>query len=85
MLENGASADPNEVAPDANGRLVHKSGVPVAVGPHGPRSRGVDAGAERAKAAVLAGKMTANDASASLDMKPVQAGKGYKTRESKAG
>lgn len=54
VLENGQSADPNEVAPDATGRLVHSSGVPVAVGPHGPRSRGVYPDAERAKQATKA-------------------------------
>lgn len=42
VLEDGSVADPREVAPDERGRLVHKSGVAVAVGPHGPRSRGVD-------------------------------------------
>lgn len=92
VLENGASADPNEVAPDASGRLVHTSGVPVAVGPHGPRSRGVDPVAERAKA-VSAGTISVDDARASQglpavgakDMTPEKPRRGYATREIKAG
>ncbi len=82
VLENGASADPNEVAPDAFGRLVHKSGVAVAVGPHGYRSRGVDPVAERAKqsAAKPRGKQPVSD----KDMKADTA-QNYSTREMKAG
>lgn len=41
VLETGAFADPNECAPDAAGVLRHVSGVAVAVGPHGHRSRGM--------------------------------------------
>lgn len=50
VLENGEPADPKEVKPDAKGVLRHSSGVAVAVGPHGPKSTGVDVEAERAKA-----------------------------------
>lgn len=42
VLENDEAADPRDVAPDEKGILRHKSGVAVAIGPHGPRSRGVD-------------------------------------------
>lgn len=67
--------DPSEVAPDAAGMLKHKSGVAVAMGPHGPKSRSVDPDEERAKAKKPATK----------DMKPADAKAPYTTRESKAG
>lgn len=77
VLENGVAADPDEVAPDAAGVLKHKSGVAVAMGPHGPKSRGVDAGEERAKAS--------KPALSTKDMKPgAQPKQVYTTRESKA-
>lgn len=87
ILDDGTSVDPNEVAPDNAGVLMHKSGIAVAVGPHGPRSRGVDPDEERAKKAKpaddkppVAGK---ND---TKDMKPKDDPKAaYTTRESKAG
>lgn len=50
ILENGVTADPNEVSFDENGLLRHKSGVAVAYGPHGPRSTGVDVDQERKRA-----------------------------------
>jgi len=50
VLDDGAFVDPNEVAPDDAGVLRHKSGIAVAIGPYGPRSRGVDL-SEVAKAA----------------------------------
>jgi hypothetical protein len=43
VLADGTPADPAEVAPGADGVLRHKSGVAVAYGPHGPRSRGMSA------------------------------------------
>ena len=46
VLEDGSFADPREVAPDAGGVLRHKSGAAVALGPHGPRSSGVDVEAD---------------------------------------
>jgi hypothetical protein len=42
VMECGGVADPAEVAPDADGVLRHADGRAVAMGPHGPRSRGVD-------------------------------------------
>lgn len=51
VLENGKAADPNEVAPDKDGVLRHKSGVAVGIGPHGPLSMGVDPEEERSAAA----------------------------------
>lgn len=43
VLEDGSSANPNEVAPDERGVLRHKDGMAVAIGAHGNhRSRGVD-------------------------------------------
>lgn len=41
VLSDGTPADPNDVAPGADGVLRHKGGVAVAYGPHGPRSRGM--------------------------------------------
>lgn len=68
VLEDGRAADPLEVDM-IDGVLTHSSGVAVAIGPHGPKSRGVDVEAERAKAAVA---------------KPSKK-RGYKTRDVKAG
>lgn len=69
VLEDGTAADPKEVKPDDKGVLRHSNGMAVAVGPHGPKSTGVDVEAERAK---------------SKDVKPSGSQRGYKTRESKA-
>lgn len=69
VLEDGSSADPKDVAPDAAGVLRHKSGMAVAMrSPGVPSSRGVDPDVERAK-----------------DVKPEKPKGGYKTRETKAG
>lgn len=54
VMEDGSAGDPREIAPGDDGVLRHKDGRAVAYAPHGPRSRGVDADAERAKAAVAA-------------------------------
>lgn len=70
VLEDGLAADPNEVAPDKDGRLRHASGRYVVMRGDVPSSRGVDADAERKKASKVA---------------PEEAPKrGYKTREAKA-
>lgn len=70
VLEDGSFADPREVTTDESGKLVHKSGVAVAMrSPGVPSSRGVDPEEERAKA---------------KDMKPEAPKRNYKTRESKA-
>lgn len=45
VLEDGDVVDPNDVAPDESGRLVHKSGVKVAMKGSVPHSRGVDVSA----------------------------------------
>lgn len=74
ILENGASGDPNDVSRDTFGRLIHKSGVAVATGPHGYRSRGVDPVAERAKAL-----------EAATPAEPKPAKRGYATRDQRAG
>lgn len=49
VLEDDTAADPNEVAPDDAGVLRHKGGLAVAIGPNGPRSRGVDVGGAKAE------------------------------------
>lgn len=71
VLENGSPANPDDCAPDASGRLVHKSGIPVAMRGAVPSSRG----------------MSAEDIAAlgsNREMKPAPSGKGYRTRASKA-
>lgn len=70
VLEDGSSADPSEVAPDAKGVLRHKDGKAVAMRGDVPRSRGVDVDVERAKAK-----------SSAREMKPQPQGLGYLTRE----
>lgn len=45
VLADGRVVDPRYVRSDAAGVLWHEDGTPVAVGPHGPRSRGVDVAA----------------------------------------
>jgi hypothetical protein len=72
VLEDGASADPADVATDKNGVLRHKDGRAVATRGNAYSSRGVDTDAERAKA------------SKARDVKPEEPKRGYKTRESKA-
>jgi hypothetical protein len=67
VMEDGSCGDPREIKRDADGKLVHRDGRKVAYAPHGPRSRSVDAEAERG---------------ASKNMRPQQTGKGYLTRES---
>lgn len=42
VLEDDEVVDPAEVSADESGRLVHSSGVPVAIRAGVPRSRGVD-------------------------------------------
>jgi hypothetical protein len=84
VLEDGRTVDPCEVAPDEAGVLRHASGVAVAMrSPGVPRSRGVDAAAERAKAEANAdpdGKAKGKGKA----MKPDDKDPAYKTRESKA-
>lgn len=98
IMEDGSSGDPREIAPDKSGKLAHSDGRKVAYAPHGPRSRSVDAEAERAKAAAAdkkskeaKDKKPADDdgkaAGAKVvgkDMKPEAKQPGYTTRESKA-
>lgn len=48
VLEGGDVAHPRDVVADAKGKLVHKSGVPVAMKGEVPHSRGVDADAAKA-------------------------------------
>jgi hypothetical protein len=93
VLENGESGDPREVAPDKGGVLRHSNGMAVAIGPYGPRSRGVDADSERAKAAAAVEKVEREAkaerapiaAEEAKDMKSEPPKRAYKTREAKAG
>lgn len=94
VMEDGSVADPSEVRRDAAGVLRHRDGRAVAMRDDVPRSRSVDADAERAKQAG-AEKPTrpkkrpdadkADDpAGDSKAMKPDDQQQLYKTRESKA-
>lgn len=75
VLEDGAVADPAEVAPDHAGVLRHTSGIAVAVGPYGPRSRGVNL-AEVAAKKEAAKVLPRRD----RQMKPAIPGVKYETR-----
>lgn len=79
-LENGAVADPADVSPGDDGRLVHSSGVAVAMKGGVPSSIGVDPEVERAKA---------SPAPVDREIRPAPARTptrkpGYKTRSKKA-
>lgn len=80
VMEDGSCGDPREIAEGADGVLRHTDGRSVAYRPDGvtPRSRGVNAEQERAKAAARGG------GGSSKDMKPEGQRKPYRTRESKA-
>jgi hypothetical protein len=92
VLESGAVADPNEVAPDETGALRHNSGVAVAMRGPVPSSRGVDADTERAKAAAEAAEKAeeakanagtepaATEVNDDREMKASAGAKKYKTR-----
>jgi len=94
VLEDGRTVDPVEVGTDDAGRLMHSSGVPVAMRGQVPHSRGVDAPeAERAKSVTILkvdGKLSKKQADEmrkaieqDKDVKPEDNKPGYKTRESK--
>lgn len=73
ILETDEVADPSDVAPDDKGVLRHKDGRAVAYAAHGPRSRSVDAGAERAKVDAARRAKAAEDAKKAADKAPDQA------------
>lgn len=86
VLADGRVADPNHVAPDAQGILRHQDGVAVALGPHGPSSRSVEVDVERAKATsdAEAERLKAQaSAHGGRELQPA-AGKPYRTRDLKA-
>lgn len=82
IMADGSFGDPNDVGHGADGRLRHRDGRPVAYGPHGPLSAGVDVDVERAKAARrdMQPEPAAEEPKHATDMKPA-AGKGYRTRK----
>jgi len=86
VMEDGSFGDPREIRPGKDGVLTHKDGRKVSYAPHGPRSRGVDADAERAKIGKLAAKPSTGDATTTTarDMKAEPPKRGYVTRETKA-
>jgi hypothetical protein len=53
VMEDGSCGDPREIEIGSDGVLRHRDGRAVAMAPHGPRSRSVDADAERAKSRSL--------------------------------
>lgn len=72
VLEDGDVVDPNDVAPNEAGRLVHVSGRMVAMRGSVPSSCGVDdADAERSKM-IKSGQKTVNEARAERDFDPVE-------------
>jgi hypothetical protein len=94
ILEDGSMGDPHEIALK-DGRLQHKDGRAVAHAPHGPRTRSVDADAERAKAAkrvpkapdrapVKSSEERQSPSYERRDMKPEASAQPYKTREMKS-
>lgn len=58
VMEDGSVGDPRDISSDEDGVLRHVDGRVVAYAPHGPRSCGVDAAAERAKAETAAKEAT---------------------------
>jgi hypothetical protein len=82
VLEDGAYADPNEVAPDEEGALRHKSGVAVAMRGDAHSSISVDPDEERAKAAA---KKDTKALTPEKEMKPDAPKRGYQTRDVKGG
>jgi len=95
VLEDNSVGDPREIALDKTGKLRHRDGRSVDYAPHGPRSRSVDADAERAKGVAPKAKPILDpDGNAPSDhapidakakaMKPEGPKRGYQTRESKA-
>lgn len=73
VLEDGALADPNEVAPNDAGRLEHVSGRLVAMRGEVPCSSGVDdADAERAKSMVKSGAKSVNEVGEDRHLPPVE-------------
>ncbi len=91
VLDDDSAGDPAEVVAGKDGRLAHKDGRKVAYRPDGvtPRSRGVDADAERAKKAAPKSKAAEPKAdepapTETRDLKAEEPKRGYKTRESKA-
>jgi hypothetical protein len=98
VLESGEVGDPHEIEPDDKGVLRHKDGRAVAYAPHGPRSRSVDADAERAKTDAARRTKAAEDAkkaadkasdqakpsqTSTRDMKPKEPAQHYRTRDMK--
>lgn len=80
VLETGMPADPDEVSTDGAGLLRHKDGVAVAIGPHGPRSRGMSkADIDAARAASTPKPRQAAPAKG-REMKPGAEAAGYETR-----
>jgi len=70
VLEDGTPGDPAMIVTNDDGSLAHQDGRRVAYGPHGPRSSGVDAEAERATYSTR-------------ELKPETPKRTYKTRQAK--
>lgn len=94
VMADGSVGDPAEISAGPDGVLRHTDGRAVAYKPHGPVARMIDPVAERARAALMDGKISANEARAVVGKPPIVAAKevkpaaqagGYRTREAKAG
>lgn len=72
VLEDGSAVNPNEVAPNDNGRLVHASGALVAMRGDVPSSRGVDvANTSSAQGAPTGQKKTENESQDEASLKKI--------------
>ncbi len=88
VLEDGTAGDPQDIAPNAKGVLMHKNGIPVQLRANGvPLTSGVDVAAERAKAAqnAKAKEVHAEPVHETKEIIADKPGKPYKTRDMKAG
>jgi len=80
LLEGGTQADPNDVAPDDKGVLVHKSGRKVAMRDGGVPMTIGRAAVENKNVEAAHGA----DADPAKELKPESGKRPYKTREAKA-
>jgi hypothetical protein len=87
VLADGGLADPRDVVRDADGALRHRDGRPVALAPHGPRTRSVDPAAERAPSPAPAPAEAPAAVAATPEARAVEAEgprRRYRTREAQA-
>lgn len=84
VLEDGAAADPRDVAPDTRGKLFHRDGRAVAMrNSDMPMTRWI-ADPDAARLAVGEAAALSSLLAEARQMKPAAPKRGYKTREQKA-